>query len=441
MKNVHWIAEKMMRAALQAVDPYRLISDQTQIQGTLLTVQNKQFDLNDFEHIYVVGAGKACAPMAQALEALLGDRITAGTVVVKYNHSKPTRIIRILEAGHPIPDENTIQGTRQIAELAVRAGANDLVIVLLSGGGSALMEWLPEEISLNDLQKTNQSLLACGADIEEINTIRKHLSLIKGGQLAKQIYPATGLTLILSDVIGDPLPIIASGPTVADDSTFSEAIDILNRYDLSNRIPESVQKYLQAGAKGLRPETPKAGDPLFRKMNNLILGNNLLALQKAAEVARTDGLQTLIVTDRVQGEVREIAKLLAGIFSAALNHGNPVAAPGCLIFGGEPTVTLKGNGKGGRNQEMALAMLRAMQKETNRSFYFCSLGTDGTDGPTEAAGAWIDHTTVQKARARHLSIDAYLNNNDSYRFFRQIDQLIITGPTGTNVMDLLIFLF
>ena len=440
MENLIQIAGKIVDAAIKTVDPYQLIIDQVRIADNRLTVRSRTFNLNDFDHIYVVGAGKASASMAQAMEELLGDRISAGVVVVKYGHAKPTRTIRIVEAGHPIPDGNSLLGTRQIVQLCGQAGANDLVITLLSGGGSALMERLPETISLEDLQKTNQALLASGATIDEINAVRKHISLVKGGQLAREIAPASGLTLILSDVIGDHLESIASGPTVADPSTFAETWAIIEKYKIQSKLPQAVVQRLQSGLKGQIPETPKPGDPVFSGMSNIILGNNLLALQKAAQIAQADGFKTLILTDRVQGEVQEIAKLLAGIFSSALHNGYPASSPVCFILGGEPTVTLRGSGKGGRNQEMALAVLKEMQRQNSRPFYFCSVGTDGTDGPTEAAGAWIDQNSWQKALNKNLDIKVYLENNDSYHFFKQMEQLIITGPTGTNVMDLMLFL-
>ena len=441
MRNLRQIAEQMMQAAIHAVDPYHLILDHARVRNQQLIIRGRHFNLNDFKHIYVIGAGKASAAMAQAVETLLPGRISDGAVVVKYGHAKPTKTIRILEAGHPIPDENSLAGTRQMLRLAEQAGADDLVIVLLSGGGSALMEWLPEGISLDDLRKVSQALLACGADIEEINTIRKHLSLVKGGRLAQAIAPAHGLTLILSDVIGDPPEIIASGPTVPDPSTFAQAWQIVEKYGLQSEFPVSVLKYLQAGLKGAVRESPKANDPAFQKMSNLILGNNLLALQKAAETAQMNGLSSMILTDRVQGEVQEIAKLMAGIFIAALKYGHPLSSPGCLILGGEPTVTLSGNGKGGRNQEMALAVLKEMKDFRSHPFYFCSVGTDGTDGPTDAAGAWIDQDSPDKAAAQSLDLNQFLKNHDSYHFFQKMNQLIITGPTGTNVMDMMLFLF
>ena len=441
MQNLHQIAREMIEAAIEAVNPYGLIARQMRLQGSELKVKTLRFNLADFEHIYVIGAGKASAPMALAVEDILDQYITDGAVIVKYGHGIATKKIKILEAGHPVPDENTLRATGEILRLAQRAGKNDLVIVLLSGGGSALLESLPKEISLSDLQKTNQALLACGAAIEEINTIRKHISLIKGGQLAQAIFPAVGLTLVLSDVIGDPLESIASGPTVADPSTFARAWQIVEKYRLQKQLPASVLQRLQKGLKGELKETPKPGEALFNKMFNLILGNNFLALQKAANAAQKHNFQPFILTDRVQGEVREIAKLLAGIFATALQQGHPTSSPACFILGGEPTVTLKGKGKGGRNQEMVLAVLKELAPNHERPFYFCSLGTDGTDGPTNAAGAWIDQTSRRKAEKIGLKISDFLEQNDSYHFFEKMDQLIITGPTGTNVMDLLLFLF
>ncbi len=433
------LAQDMLKAALKAVDPFLLITEQLRVENDRLLVHQQTFDLKRYRHIYVVGAGKASGQMALAIERLLRHRIDDGLVVVKYGHGAPTQKIRILEAGHPVPDTNTLIGGEEILRLAGKATKDDLVIVLLSGGGSALMEALPTPLSLDDLQKLNEILLGCGATIQEINTVRKHISRIKGGQLARAIAPATGLTFILSDVIGDPLDSIASGPTVPDPTTFKDAWQVLERYQLVERVPPRVLRYLERGLNQKLDETPKEDEAFFKGIYNFVLGNNLRALSRAAQVAKNQGIKSLILTDRLQGEVQEIAKLLAGIFASSLENDLPVDSPGCLLLGGEPTVTLKGKGKGGRNQEMALAVLTALGPR-NKPFYFCSVGTDGTDGPTEAAGAWIDENTWQKVEQLGLSPDAFLAKNDSYHFFKALDQLIITGPTGTNVMDLIIFL-
>ncbi len=433
------LAQKMLKAALKAVDPFQLITEQLRVENDRLLVRQQTFDLKRYRHIYVVGAGKASGQMALAIERLLGHRIDDGLVVVKYGHGAPTQKIRILEAGHPVPDANTLIGGEEILRLVNKATEDDLVIVLLSGGGSALMEALPEPLTLDDLQKLNDVLLGCGAAIQEINAVRKHISRIKGGQLARAIAPATGLTFILSDVVGDSLDSIASGPTVPDPTTFAEAWQVLEYYQVLERVPPRVLRHLENGINQKIDETPKGKEAFFHAIHNFVLGNNLRALTSAAQVAKAHGVTPLILTDCLQGEVQEVAKLLAGIFASSLKNGLPVESPGCLLFGGEPTVTLKGKGKGGRNQEMALAVLTAMGMQ-HKPFYFCSVGTDGTDGPTEAAGAWIDENTWQKVEMLGLSPKTFLANNDSYHFFKALEQLIITGPTGTNVMDLMIFL-
>ena len=439
-KHKH-IADNMIESALRAVDPYYLILDQLKLKNDILKIQNKEtIDLTQFERIFVIGAGKGAAPMALAMEEQLGEKLTAGAINVKYGHGQHLNKIQLFEAGHPILDENTIRNTGQILQIADMAGEKDLVIVLITGGGSALLELLPEGIGLDDLAKINELLLSSGAAIDEINTIRKHLSLIKGGQLAKRIAPARTVSLILSDVIGDPLQSIASGPTAPDATTFTQAVEIVSKYNLTDKAPVKISEYLKKGINGDIPETPNDQDTVFNSVSNYVIGNNLLALNKLRQVAEDNGYKTAMLTDRMQGEAKEIARLLAGMIKSGMQSGIPVSTPGCILLGGEPTVTLTGDGKGGRNQEIALAILQEM-KDIHSEFYFCSLGTDGTDGPTDAAGAWIDENTINTVAKKDLNIADYLKRNDSYHFFKQIDQLLITGPTRTNVMDLIFCLY
>ena len=441
METLNTFARNMIDIALRTVDPYQLILDQVSLDGKILKIRDKdEIDLDEFENVFVIGAGKGTAPMALAMEELLGDILTAGAINVKYGHGQNLNKIKLFEAGHPIPDENTLNNTRQILNIIDQAKASDLVIVLITGGGSALLELMPESIGLADLANLNQLLLSSGAAIDEINTIRKHLSQIKGGQLARRISPASTISLILSDVIGDPLESIASGPTAPDPTTFASAVEIIIKYALLDKIPASIINFLKKGINGENPETPKVQDPVFKLVRNYVIGNNGLALKKLKKEAEEKGYNTILLTDRVQGEAREIAKFIAGMMKSGMTSGFPVSSPGCILLGGEPTVTLIGNGKGGRNQEITLAMLDAM-KEINSNFYFCSLGTDGTDGPTDAAGAWIDEKTISKVSHKKLSIRDYLSRNDSYHLFKEIDQLIITGPTRTNVMDLIFCLY
>ena len=441
MGKLENLAKSMIESALKTVDPYYLILEQLKLRGNILQIRNeKEFDLTDFDQIYVIGAGKGTAPMALAVEELLGDKLTAGAINVKYGHGQDLNKIKLFEAGHPILDENTLSNTKEILQIIDQADENDLVIVLITGGGSALLELLPDGIGLNDLANLNQLLLSSGAAIEEINAIRKHLSLIKGGQLAKRIAPARTISLILSDVIGDPLESIASGPTAPDPTTFAQAIDIIAKYGLVDRIPVKIMDYLKNGLNNEIPETPDDQDAVFTLVRNYVIGNNALALNKLKQEAESNGYETVLLTDRVQGEAKEIAKLLAGIIKSGMQSSFPVTSPGCVLLGGESTVTLSGSGKGGRNQEITLAMLQEL-KDCKSEFYFCSFGTDGTDGPTDAAGASIDEKTINKVKNKNLSIVDYLKRNDSYHFFKQIDQLIITGPTRTNVMDLIFCLF
>ncbi len=428
---------KILLTAIEAVKPENLIPRQVKLEGSRLSIGGQEFDLSSFRNIYVVGAGKASAAMAAELEKIMGDRISAGAVVTKYEHAIPCRKVRIYEGGHPVLDENGLAGSKAVFELVNRAGTDDLVISLISGGGSALLEKLPPGISLKQLQKTFQLLLECGAAIEEINAVRKHLSLIKGGQLARAIAPATAFTLIISDVIGDPLDAIASGPTAPDPTTFATAWAVIQKYRLQEKLPDPVAAYLQSGVAGRQPETLKSGDPLFAKVRHFILGNNYSALNAAQEAAQKCGYKTLLLTSQIQGEAREVARVLAAIVQEISASGQPVEAPACVLAGGETTVTLRGNGKGGRNQELALAALIALQNHSG-SYVIASCGSDGTDGPTDAAGGMASPEVLAAARQKNLSPQKALENNDAYPFLAQCDGLIKTGPTGTNVMDIML---
>ncbi|RMH77857.1 MAG: DUF4147 domain-containing protein, partial [Calditrichaeota bacterium] len=311
----------------------------------------------------------------------------------------------------------------------------DLIICLISGGGSALLEAPAPGISLEDVQRVTDLLLRCGAAIEEVNTVRKHLSRVKGGQLLRHIHPAACLALILSDVIGNPPESIASGPTAPDPTTYAEALAVLQRYGVMDETPAAVRAHLQAGAAGAAPETVKPGDPVLCQVQNFILGDNLLALQAAAKAARREGYSPVILTSRMQGEAREAARVIAGIVQEVLSSGHPVEPPACLLFGGETTVTVRGTGRGGRNQEFALAALMALKNEA-RPYLLLSCGTDGTDGPTDAAGGLAAPEIRRRAVQNGLSPEAFLANNDAYTFLKAVDALLITGPTGTNVMDM-----
>jgi hydroxypyruvate reductase len=377
--------------------------------------------------------------MAKALEGVLGPRIAEGKVTTKYGHAAGCSRVVEFEAGHPIVDGNTLRATEELLGLSHSAAEDDLVICLLSGGGSSLLEHLPDGISLADLQLTNELLLRSGITIGEVNAVRKHLSKVKGGQLACAVAPATCVSLILSDVIGDPPESIASGPTAPDPTTFADAWGVIHRFGLVSRLPESVVTHLQAGLEGAVPETLKPGDPVFDRVSNIIIGNNMEALEAAATAAGGLGYSTLVLTSRLQGEAREVARAFAGIVQEIRSSDVPVPKPACLLMGGETTVTVHGRGEGGRNQEFALAALLAMEAERG-DYLIASCGTDGTDGPTDAAGAVA--TPAALAHARHADLDAgqFLRENDAHTFWKHVNGLIVTGPTGTNVMDLIVAL-
>ena len=427
-------ALRIFRAALKAADPAQAVARHLRIAGDKLHAGGKLHRLRDFRNIYVIGAGKASARMAQAVHRLLGRRIRGGAINVKAASDVRLRRIEVNVCGHPIPDRNGELGAARIARIASEAGADDLIICLISGGASALLPLPAPPITLEEKQEVTRLLLASGATIHEMNCVRKHVSAIKGGQLARLAYPATVLTLILSDVIGDDLDVIGSGPTVPDRSTFQDAAAILGKYGIWNQTPPAVRERLYANA----PETPKPGDKVFETVQNLIVGSNRLAVDAAADQARALGFRTLVLSTSIQGEAREIARVHAAIAKEILATGRPVKRPACVISGGEPTVTIRGQGLGGRNQEFALAA--ALDLAGLEDVAILSAGTDGSDGPTDAAGAIAYGSTISRAEALGLKPAEYLANNDSYRFFEALGDLIKTGPTGTNVADVQLIL-
>jgi len=387
----------------------------------------KRIDFSRFRNIYVVGAGKAGVSMARAAERVIGRRITAGFLNVKDAGGAKLRRIELHECGHPLPDSHGVVGAQRIAEIAEAAGREDLVLCLISGGASALMPLPAPPVTLDEKQSVTKSLLACGADIHEINTVRKHLSLIKGGHLARLAAPARVEALLLSDVIGDAPGVIGSGPAAPDASTFRDALRVLDRYSI--RVPPAVRARLQQGAAGELPETPKPADPVFARVRNTVVGSNRLALAAAARRARELGFRTLLLSSQLQGETREIARMHAAIAREIARSGRPIRPPACLISGGETTVTLRGDGRGGRNQEFVLAAAIDIAGLPDTVVF--SAGTDGTDGPTDAAGAIADGATL----ARKPDARACLDRHDSYHYFEPLGDLVKTGPTHTNVMD------
>ncbi len=427
-----------------------MMTERLKLSGSLLSVVTEAeritLDLDRFDRVVVIGGGKAGATMAVGVEAVLGDRISAGVVAVRDPHHEDLSRIESLIAGHPVPDERSVEAARRMLELARAADERTLVVTLISGGGSALLcspfKDRGAELSLAEKQEVTKLLLASGATIQEMNCVRKHLSGVKGGRLAAAISPATSLNLILSDVVGDNLDAIASGLVVPDSTSYSDALAIVRRYGMEERLPENASKILNMGVNGELPETPKPGDPLFSKVSNVLLGTNAQALLAAASVATDLGYRTSILSSQITGEARETAKVYLGIAKDIRKRSLLVKAPACVIAGGETTVTIRGDGKGGRNQEMALSFLceMARQPADTEGVYFLSGGTDGNDGPTDAAGATASGEVMQRAAEAGLDAEDYLMRNDAYTFFDAAGALLKTGPTNTNVCDVQVIL-
>jgi glycerate 2-kinase len=434
------VAHQLQQAALAAVDPAEAVYKFMSRVGDQILIADRSYNLRDANRVFLIGAGKAAVPMADAVSEVLRADLTRGIIITKYHHvdrALPDRI-RVYEAGHPVPDQSSVDAARDLAALLCKVTPRDLIVCVISGGGSALMTLPADGISLADLQATTQLLLRAGATIHQINTLRKHLDVIKGGGLARLANGAPLVTLILSDVIGDDLSIIASGPTVPDPSTFAEVWRIVQQFDLGHHLPAAIFARLSHGASGDIPETPKPGDPIFDHVQTAIIGSNAQAAQAAEKTARQLGFNALLLTTQLQGEAREVAKMAAAIAAEIARYNRPVAKPACVIIGGETTVTLKGHGLGGRNQEIALAAAIAIEGLPNT--LIAALGTDGTDGPTDAAGAIATGETVGRSRAIGLDAQTHLADNDAYHFFQPLGDLIVTGPTGTNVNDLLFIL-
>jgi glycerate 2-kinase len=423
-------------AGVESVKPDNLIKRYVSIDKNILHIENISIDLDMTGNIYVIGAGKASAMMAQAVESVLGSRITSGHIITKYGHSVPLSFTGITEAGHPVPDDNGVKGTDMVMSIVNKAGKDDLVICLISGGGSALLADVPEGCTLDDLKVLSSILLKTGADITEMNCIRKHLSKVKGGLLARAAAPARIISLILSDVIGDPLDVIASGPTAPDPSTFADALSIIKKYKIENEIPQKILELLQQGFEKKRVETVKESDEILLRTSNLIIGTNKLALETAKEKAESLGYNSQIITNTLDGDVGDLAGYI--VETAKKYKPGKDEKKSCLLFGGEPTLKVTGSGLGGRNQHLAL--LAAVLLKDLPGITVLSGGTDGTDGPTDAAGAVADCETIKNASDKQLDIRQYIDNFDSYHFFKIEGGLLITGPTKTNVMDLIIVL-
>jgi glycerate-2-kinase len=431
------LLKKLIVRGLNAVDARQAVGRAISRNGEELVIGRRRYDLRRYERVVVLGAGKATASMAQAVEQRLGSWLNDGFVVVKHGHVVPTRRIVVAEAGHPVPDRSGQRAAAKLCDMAAELSRHDLLIVLLSGGASSLLPAPVPGITLTDKQRTTQELLRCGASIREVNTVRKHLSRLKGGRLAEST-KATIVTLILSDVLGDDLSAIASGPTVPDPTTYQDAVAILKHYRIWRAVPQSVRRHLDRGCQGLASETPKPGSSLFRRVHHHIVGSNAAAVMAVVRAAREMGLRTLVHTPVLTREARDEGQRFGALAKNIVRVDKPLPRPCCVVAGGETTVTVTGKGIGGRAQEFASSA--ALEIAGLAKVWVVAIGTDGTDGPTDAAGAVIDGNTV--ARAQRLSVDlkGALKRHNTYPALKRLDQLIVTGPTGTNVNDLYLLL-
>jgi glycerate 2-kinase len=439
-------ANAIFGAALERVDPLAMIRRCLRIEAGELVIRTEydqaRFDLGGYDRIVVAAMGKAAARMALGVERVLGDRLTGGLVVVKEGYAQKLSTLPVIEAAHPLPDSRSVRAAAALVALGRDFDERTLALVLISGGGSALACVPAKGLSLEDKIATTGALLSCGATIQEVNCVRKHLSAVKGGRLAEAFAPATVVSLILSDVVGDDLDVIASGPAVPDPTTFADCLKVVRRYQLEDRIPEAVMNFLRSGAAGKEGETPKPGDPAFKRCKNILIGTNRQALAAARARAEELGYAAMVLTSRLTGEARQAALTILGIGKDIAASGFPLARPACVIMGGETTVTVQGTGKGGRNQEMALAFLAALARspKDGEGLFFFTASTDGTDGPTDAAGAFASSELLARAALAGLDAESFLSSNDSYHFFDACGGLVRTGPTNTNVCDIQILL-
>ncbi|MGB3907209.1 MAG: glycerate kinase [Methanomethylovorans sp.] len=429
-------AAEILESAIEAVEPSVAVKRALTREKNTLQVGSRSYDLDMFRNIYVVAFGEASVPMSRALEEILYDIPLKGVAITKYGLGSKLEQIEVSEAAHPVPDENSLKAGQLVKEILAQAEKEDLVIFLISGGGSSLLTLPRKDVSFKELVKLHEALLSSGATIKEINTVRKHLSTVKGGGLAKMAFPAQSISLMLSDVVGDTPDIIASGPTVPDPSTFEDFYDIVERYQIT--LLPSISRLLEDGLNGLIEETLKTGDPVFGNCYSELIGTNCTALCSAQKKASQLGYNTLLLSSYVTGESKEIAKVFAALAKNELLHGRPMSRPACILAGGEVTVTVRNNGKGGRCQEMALSF--AIEVEGLEDMLFLAAGTDGIDGPTDAAGAFADGSSVEKASMQGMDATKMLSSHDSYSFFNSIGDLHKIGQTGTNVMDIYILL-
>ena len=429
-------ASVLILEGLAAADPYKAVKRALKLEDKALVVKGKCIPVTG--RVYVVGAGKATGGMAVAAEEVLGDLIAEGAIALpeeivgKYELKR----IKVMGSTHPRPSDKSVAAGREIVSIARRASEGDVVLALFSGGGSALMEFPVEGVSINDIMVVSDSLMKAGADIFELNTVRKHLSKIKGGWLAKHAYPATVVCLMISDVVGDRMDTIASGPTVPDPTTFEQAAEVLKRRGLWDKMPSAARSYIEKGLRSEVPETPKPGDPIFNRVHNVVVASNIESLRAMKTKAESLGYNALILTSLLEGEAREVGRVAAAIAKEVRRTGNPISPPAVILAGGETTVTVRGKGRGGRNQELALAA--AICIEGVEGVAIAAVGSDGRDGPTEVAGAIVDGYTVARAKKAGLDPLKFLDDNNSYEFFKAVGGHVETGYTGTNVNDFLV---
>jgi glycerate 2-kinase len=432
-------ANQIIRQTLKSVEPAHLVQTQIRIKSNQLIIKEKKFDLNRVDKIHVIGAGKAVSNLYLGIKKKFGPRIHGGIIISPNTGKVPDENVEFLAGNHPVPGKKSFNAGRRVVKyLSTRVGPDDLLLVLITGGASSMMCYPWPGLEPNDIIQLNKKLIASGASIREINCIRKHLSGLKGGRLAERVYPAHIITLILSDIIGSPLEDIGSGPSIGDSTTFDDAYAILEKYKLMRPLSPGLRDHFKKGRKNQIPETPSPGNSAFKNNLHFLLGDNSIFLRTARQYAESLGIKSIILTSRDRGEAREGARIFAAIMEEIVYQKQPFKPPVLILSGGELTVTLKGKGKGGRNQEFVLQMLKEL-KDIPNPFFVLSMGTDGIDGPTDAAGAWIDEKTMKNAKKYNLDINEYLKNNDSYAFFNRINRLVKTGPTNTNVMDFRMF--
>ena len=441
LKSSHfkYLAKQIIRGGLDAVNPRTLTLDQIKCKADILTVQGTAFDLTEYKNIHVIGAGKGAAAQYLGIKKILGERIHGGIIVLPEPHSLTDNRVRCITGNHPVPDLKSFRAGKTVIDyINDRVSPEDLVLVLISGGASSLLAYPRPEIEIKDKATLIRGLMNSSASIKEINCVRKHLSALKGGRLAELIFPAKIITLILSDIVCSPLEDIGSGPTIGDTTTFSQAYHIIHKYQLKKYLNARLKDYWSRGLANHIPETPSPGSKRLSQNHHFLIGDNLVFLLAAKNSAEKMGIRTRILTSGDRGEARAIAKMVAAILEEIIHFQRPFKSPVLLLAGGELTVSLKGKGKGGRNQEFVLQILSEL-RNIKKPFFVLSMGTDGIDGPTDAAGAWIDESTIRKVKKNQLDIETHLETNDSYSFFKRINQLLKTGPTGTNVMDFRMF--